>query len=101
MYYMADLREQYNGKFETIMEIILNLLDKKTFKNMSLYKGTDDYTIIETTIEGKATEYIFAQPDVSYEYFRFDNGKAKLDLHTCNRYLYLYFRIWSRLEGKR
>ena len=100
MYYMADLREQYNGKFETIMEIILNLLDKKTFKNMSLYKGTDDYTIIETAIEGKVYEYIFAQPDVSYEYFRFDNGKAKL-VCTCNRYLYLYFRIWSRLEGKR
>ena len=100
MYYIAELAEQYNGKFETIMEIILNLLDKKTFKNMSLYKGTDHYTITETILE-QVNEYIFAQPDVSYEYFRFDNGKAKLDLHTCNRYLYLYFRIWSRLEGKR
>ena len=75
MYYIAELAEQYKGNLtaenaEALMKIILKLLDflKTNFKTMSLYKGSDELVIPEGS---------FAQPDVNYEYLRYDNGRTK------------------------
>ena len=76
MYYIAELAEQYKGNLtaenaEALMKFILKLLDflKTNFKTMSLYKGSDELVI--------PAEGSFAQPDVNYEYLRYDNGKTK------------------------
>ena len=74
MYYIAELVNDLNltaENAEPLMKIILKLLDflKTNFKTMSLYKGSDELVI--------PAEGSFAQPDVNYEYLRYDNGKTK------------------------
>ena len=76
MYYIAELVNDLNltaENAEPLMKIILKLLDflKTNFKTMSLYKGSDELVIPE--LEGS----FFVQPDVNYEYLRYDNGRTK------------------------
>ena len=51
----------------TLLDILMKLLDPKnsSFKNVSLYRGTDAF-------ESQNTNYM--EPDVSFEYFRYENG---------------------------
>ena len=55
---------------ETLKYILMKFLDtikKSSFKNVSLYRGTDAF-------ESQNTNYM--EPDVSFEYFQYENGKS-------------------------
>ena len=57
----------------TLMDILLKLFNtlKNSFKDISLYRGTTEF-------ESQTTNY--KEPDVSFEYFRYTNGKT---LYNC------------------
>lgn len=60
-----------------LMNTIMNLLNtlKNSFKNMELYKGSDDSLFTSDPIQNFYNSR-FAEPDVSFEYFRYSNGKT-------------------------
>ena len=55
----------------TLMDILMKLLDPKnsSFKNISLYRGTDAF-------ESQFSMTNYKEPDVSFEYFQYENGKT-------------------------
>ena len=81
MYYLASLVEQSlvaddetdetAAQVAVLMNTIMKLLGtlKNSFKNMKLYKGSDElYNNFYNTLS--------VEPDVSFEYFRYNNGKT-------------------------
>ena len=66
----TDESDEAAAQAAALMNTIMKLLNtlKNSFKNMNLYKGSDELYTTTTTI--------FAEPDVSFEYFRYSNGKT-------------------------
>ena len=78
MYSIATLAQETIDDLDaenaaTLMDILLKLFNtlKNSFKDISLYRGTTEF-------ESQTTNY--KEPDVSFEFFRYTNGKT---LYNC------------------
>ena len=62
---------QVAALMNTIMKLLGTL--KNSFKNMKLYKGSDELITNSNAIYNSIQ---FVEPDVTFEYFRYNNGKT-------------------------